>query len=63
MAASKGALGVGMVAKAATLAGAKPKDAVRITKALIPECCVSLDSVYSYRSHLRRDGYDVPLVR
>ena len=63
MAARKGILGVGMVAKAATLAGAKPKDAASITKALIPECGVSLEAVYSYRADLRRDGYEVSPTR
>ena len=52
--------GVGKVAKAATLAGATPKEVVKITKTLIPGCCISIDSAYTYRSVLRGEGHNLP---
>lgn len=63
MAAKKTTHGVGDIAKATILWGASTEDAARITKILIPSCNITKNSVYTYRSDLRRDGHDVPPTR
>lgn len=49
--------GVGEIAKDLILAGVPTKEVVTIVRLMVHGCRITTNSVYFYRSELRREGY------